>query len=514
MFKIKAVCVSTLSLLLLNACTVGPDYQRPNTKVDEQWTTYNDGVKTTPTQDAAWWKSFNDPVLNNLIEIGYKNNLTLQSTGAKVLQAKAQLAQSVGELYPQQQGVSTSYTRERLGGGGNIYGTNVPSNFDLASSSLSASWEADFWGKYRRAIRADDASFLASMAAYDDALVSLTAEIGSSYVAICMYQAQIAVTQKNIALQKENFQMTKARYQAGKASLSDVEQANTTLNQTEASLPPLKIDLQQQKDALAVLLGTTPGKVDALLGKNKSHIPVAPASVAVGIPKDVLRQRPDVHQAELQAIAQSEGIGAIKAQLYPAFSLSGSFGYSASDVGSSSTSSLFQWSNHTYSIGPSVSIPLFNYGQITNQVRAQDAAFQEAIFNYQNVVLTAQKEVQDGIVSYVESQKSLKSMIAANAAAIKTTQLSITRYEAGEIDYSSVIDAEKNQLNVQMSLIDAQSSVPQGLISLYRALGGGWQIREGHDVVSDDVKKEMKDRTNWGSVLDDSKPPSTTLPSW
>lgn len=511
--KIKSICVATLSCLLLNACMVGPDYQTPNTKVEKQWMQANHGVKTTKTQAEAWWKSFNDPVLNNLIEIGYKNNLTLQSAGAKVLQAKAQLAQSVGELYPQQQGASGNFTRERLGGGGNVYGARIPSDFNIASSSVSSSWELDFWGKYRRAIHANNASFLASMAAYDDALVSLTAEIGSTYIAIRMYQAQIAVTEKNIKLQKENFQMTQTRYDTGKDSLSDVEQAQTMLSQTMASLPPIKINLQQQKDALAVLLGTTPDKIDALLGKNKAFIPVAPSSVAVGIPKDVLRQRPDVHQAELEAIAQSEGIGAIKAQLYPAFSLTGSFGYSASNIRDSSPSDIFQWSNRTYSIGPSLAIPLFNYGQITNQVRAQDAAFQAAIFNYQNAVLTAQKEVQDGIVSYIESQNALKSMTIANKAAIETTKLSITRYEAGEIDYSDVINAEKNQLAVQMSLIDAQNGVPQSLISLYRALGGGWQIRKGHDVVSDDVKKEMKERTNWGSVLD-NKAPSTDLPSW
>lgn len=517
MSKIKSSYIVALSCFLLSACMVGPDYQTPNTNVEKQWMSANESnhaVKTTKTQAQAWWQSFNDPVLNKLIAIGYQNNLTLQSTGAKVLQAKAQLAQSVGELYPQQQGASGNFTRERLGGGKSIYGTSTPSDFDIASSSVSASWELDFWGKYRRAIRADDATFLASVAAYDDALVSLTADIGSSYMAIRMYQAQITVTEKNIKLQKENFQMTQTRYQTGKDSLSDVEQAETALNQTIASLPPLKINLQQQKDALAVLLGTTPNKIDDLLGKNKSPIPVAPSSVAVGIPKDVLRQRPDVHQAELEAIAQGEGIGAIKAQLYPAFSLAGSFGYSASNIGSSSTNDLFQWSNHTYSVGPSISIPLFNYGQITNQVRAQDAAFQAAIFNYQNVVLTAQKEVQDGIVSYTESQKALASMNAAYKAAMNTTQLSIARYEAGEIDYSSVIDAEKNQLAVQMSLLSAQNSVPQGLISLYRALGGGWQIRQGNDVVSNDVKKQMQARTNWGSVLDDKKAPSTVLPSW
>ena len=528
MYKIKAVSVAALALLLLNACTmVGPDYKKPETQVDDQWmnangSSGNHGANTSKTQDAAWWKSFNDPVLNNLIEEGYKNNLSLQSTGMKVLQARALLAQSVGELYPQQQSLSADYTRQSMGSGG-VDSDTRSSTFDIASTKLQASWEPDFWGKYRRAIRADDASFLSSLADYDNALVSLTAEIGTSYVAIRMYQAQISVTEKNIAVQKENLNLVQNRYQLGQVSQSDVEQAITALSQTEASLPPIKTDLQQEKDALAVLLGTTPNKVDDLLLPKKANtksnkIPVAPSSVAVGIPKDILRQRPDVRQAELEAIAQSEGIGAVKAQLYPAFSLTGSFGYSASNMDDSSTNDIFQWSNRTYSIGPSLSLPLLNYGQITNQVRQQDAVFQQAIFNYQNVVLNAQKEVQDGIVSYIEAQKTLKSMTAANTAALKTTQLTLIRYQEGEVDYSDVLNAEVDQLNVQLSLINAQGSVPQDIISLYRALGGGWQIRQGHDVVSDDVKKQMSDRTNWGDMLnansDADKPPSSVLPSW
>lgn len=517
------------ALFLLNACTmVGPDYKKPKTQVTGEWSGIdnrgdNNGAKATKTQDAAWWKSFNDPVLTALIEEGYKNNLNLQSTGVKVLQARAVLAQSVGELYPQQQGLSANYTHQTIGEG-STYADTIPSTFDSAATSISASWEPDFWGKYRRAINSNDASFLASLAAYDDALVSLTAQIGSSYVAIRTYQTQIAVTEKSIRLLTESLALVQTRYQSGQDSLSDVEQATTNLSQADASLPTLKINLQQQKDAMAVLIGTTPDKVDAFLSKGQTKIPVAPSSVAVGIPKDVLRQRPDVHQAELQAMAQSEAIGAVKAQLYPALSLTGSFGYSSSDIGSKSINDIFQWSNHTVSIGPSLSLPLFNYGQITNQVRQQDALFQQAIFNYQNTVLNAQKEVQDGIVSYVESQKSLKAMNAANDAALKTTQLTLTRYEAGEVDYSSVLDAEQQQLAVQTSLVNAQGSVPQGLISLYRALGGGWQIRQGHDVVSDDVKKQMSDRTNWGSLLDqpNHEPPTNTvqklkqtdLPSW
>lgn len=529
MSKIRTISVSTLLILLLNACAmVGPDYQKPETKVTDQWAnTGNQSVKNSSMQEAQWWKAFHDPVLDNLIIEGYKNNLTLQSTGVKVLQARAQLAQSVGELYPQQQEVSANYTHQRVGKS-NQYASVVPTNLETNSASISASWEPDFWGEYRRAIRANDANFLASLAAYDNALVSLTADIGSSYIAIRAYQAQIATTEKSIAVLKQNLQLTQTRYETGQVDLSNVEQMTTTLKQTESSLPTLKASLQQQKDALAVLLGTTPDKIDNFLNTSskdkKSSIPVAPTSIAVGIPKDVLRQRPDVHQAELQAIAQCERIGAVKAQLYPAFRLSGSFGYSASNAGGSSTSDIFQWSNHTYSLGPSLTIPLFNYGQITNQVREQDALFQESILNYQNAVLTAQKEVQDGIVSFVESENTFKSLAAANASALKMLQLTVARYKTGEVDYSDVLNAKQSQLNVQSTLLNAQANVSQSAISLYRALGGGWQIRQGNDVVSDDIKKQMSERTNWGNLLEQQnhesptntleKTKQTALPSW
>lgn len=507
---------------------VGPDYKSPTTEVASKWNTDNNGVKTTPSQDqdAAWWKSFHDPVLNSLIETGYKNNPTLQATGVSILESRAALGQSVGEFYPQQQDISGNYTQEDLGGGSK-FDNVIPSQVDSASVSLGASWEMDFWGKYRRAIRASNASFLSSIAAYNDALVTLTAEIGSGYVAIRTYQAQIVVTKKSIDAQKESLEIAQTQYAAGKTDLADVQQAITNLNKTEASLPSLNISLQQQKDAMAVLLGTTPDKVDGLIQEpinKKTSIPKAPTTVNVGIPKDVLRQRPDVQEAQLQAMAQSEGIGAVKAQLYPAFSLLGSFGFSSSNIGDSSTGDLFQWSNHTVSIGPSLYIPIFNYGQITNQVREQDAAFQKAIFNYQNVVLNAQKEVQDGIVSYVESQKSLSSMSKANKAALTTLELTLVRYRNGQVDYSAVLNSLQQQLNVEMSYIDAQGSVPQGLISLYRALGGGWQIRKGHDVVSEKVKKQMADRTNWGSLLKENnhsvpennaeKREQTLYPSW
>lgn len=520
----KQLSIATSFIILLNACTtVGPDYKRPDVDVQGKYNTDGNGVKTEAVTNDLWWKSFNDPVLDKLIDEGYHHNLNLQSTGVNVLKARAELGQSVGELYPQQQDISGYYTQESLGSG-NRYQDAIPDDVDYNAVTLGASWELDFWGKYRRAIRANDAAFLSSLDAYNDALVSLTADIGSSYVAIRMYQAQLDILNKSIDVYKQSLQAVKVQYANGQASLTDVTRSLSSLNQIQASLPGVKTSLQKEKDSLAVLIGTTPDKIDDLIKEDHVIIPVAPKNVSVGLPKDLLLQRPDVQEAELQAMSQSEAIGAIKAELYPAFSLNGSFGYSSSNVGDSSTSDIFQWSNHTVSIGPSLYIPIFNYGQISNQVRAQDAEFQKSIFNYENTVLKAQQEVQDGIVSYVEAENALDSMTAANLAALKTVKLTLVKYQMGAVDYNTLLNAQKQQLNVAMSLANSQGSVPQGLISLYRALGGGWQIDKGHDVVSDEVKKQMEDRTDWGDLLEDKshqapktekeKIDQTVLPSW
>jgi len=495
----RKIQVMIMAVVLTACTTVGPDFQSPTVQTANHWAGDNRSVRNTPAHTADWWKVFHDPVLTSLIERGYHHNLSLQAAGVSVLQARAQLAQSVGMLYPQQQTLTGNYVYQRIGGS-SLSGL-LPSSFNTDSIGVAANWEIDFWGKYRRAIQSNDANFLASLAAYDAALVTLTAEIASTYVNICTYEKLIQVTQSNIRIQKESLNIALSRFNAGETSLLDVEQAKTQLSETLASLPPLEANLQQQKDALAVLLGTTPNKVGPLLSGGKG-IPKAPASVAVGIPKDLLRQRPDVQQAELQALAQSAAVGVQEANLYPALSLSGSFSFASSNINDSSTSDIFQWSNRTISFGPYLSLPIFNYGQLTNAVRAQDAAFQEAILNYQNVVLQAQQEVQDGIVSYVQSQKAVNSLIQANTSAERSTHLAMIRYKEGQTDYTTVLNAEQDQLSVQTSLTRQQGNVPQGLIALYRALGGGWQIRQGNDVVSDETKMEMAQRTNWGNLLE------------
>ncbi len=490
---------------------VGPDFSTPASSIAASYQPVEGELPAGALADPQWWRGFNDPVLDHLIDLAYRNNLTLQIAGVRVLQARAQLAAAVGELYPQQQAITGAYTDSLQSKNAPGYVPGSQAHIQTAQIGLSASWELDFWGKYRRAIQAQDAVFLGSIDAYDAALVSLTSAVAQTYIAIRTLQQQIAVAQANIGVQTDSLRIATVQFNSGQTSQLDVEQAQTQLSLTEASLPSLKAQLVAQQDALAVLLGLTPDKILPLLGP-PAPMPIAPAAVATGIPKDLLRLRPDVKQAEQQAAEQSAMLGVAKAQLYPAFSLSGSFGFEAGDTHGSSLGDLFKWSSHTVSIGPSVQIPIFNYGQLTNQVRAQDAAFEQSILNYQNVVLQAQQEVQDAIAAYVEAGNTVSRLNAANASAQQSTRLAMIRYVDGASDYTTVLNAEQAQLQVQNSLAQAQGAVPTALVQLYAALGGGWQIAQGHDVVPDSIKADMQKRTNWGGLLTPQAHSAPTTP--
>jgi len=511
-----------ITCLFLNSCMmVGPDYKEPKTSVAKHWVKKNPNVKETCIKDAKWWDVFRDSNLTSLINEGYHNNLSVQSAGVRVLQARAQLAQSVGELYPQQQALTGNYAYNRIGG--SSLQTVLPPSFETALAGFSANWEIDFWGKYRRAIQSNDATFLASFAAYDNALVTLTADIASVYIKIRTNESLIKVTQANIRVQQMSLNLTQHQFKAGQVSLLDVEQAQTELSETQSTLPTLFSSLQSNKDALAVLLGITPDKVDGVLQKHHG-IPVAPSKVAVGIPINTLERRPDIYQARQEAIAQSASIGAIKANLYPAFSLSGTFAFASNTINGNSINQLFNWSNRTITAGPGVNWSIFNYGQITNAVRVQDAAFQQALLNYLNLVLKAQQETQDSITRYIEAKKTEQFLVKANHSATISTKLALIRYREGESDYTPVLDAERQQLRIQTSLTNAQGDIPQALVALYRALGGGWQIRNGNDIVPKQIKEDMAARTNWGNLLkqQNHEPPATKkqkieqlyLPSW
>jgi NodT family efflux transporter outer membrane factor (OMF) lipoprotein len=496
------------SALLLSGCALGPNFIRPKASVSKSWLEAEDKrVKSEPADYRNWWQAFNDPVLNRLIDQAYKENLSLRIAGVRVLEVRAQLGIAVGELFPQTQQLSGSlqYIRpsERTFQGassGSSSTSNTSIRFWQSQIGLGANWEIDFWGKFRRAIASGNASWLASIANYDNALVSLTANVASSYVLIRMFEKRIAIARQNVETQKESLKIAEARYKYGTASQLDVDQAKTVLYNTEASIPPLETQLRQAKDALSVLLGLPPSHlVNELRGS--SDIPVSPPQVIVGIPADLLRRRPDIRNAELQAAAQCAQIGVAKADLYPAFSLTGNFGFVSTDIGKSSLSDMFKWSSRNIQAGPTFQWNILNYGQITNNVRVQDARFQQLLIAYQNVVLTAQQDAEDNLIAFLKAQDRAGFLAQSVEAAKKSLDLAVRQYREGIVDFTTVLIAQQSLLSGQDSLATTLGTVSTSLVGVYRALGGGWEIREGKDLVPPEIMEEMAKRTNWGKLL-------------
>ncbi len=512
----RARRAAALLLLALAGCAkVGPDFVQPNAPVASSWLAADDPrIVSSAPEDPAWWRRFDDPKLTNLIKIAQEQNPSVQIAGVRVLQARAQLGAAIGDLYPQKQQLSGELTYKRLSDHDSPGGLrrNEAENLSLLSSNNSfwftqfgfgASWELDLWGKFRRAIEASDANLMASIANYDEALVSLTAQVASTYVNIRTFEERLRIARENVKAQEQTLDVAEIRFRNGEVSETDSQQAKSEYAQTRSQIPQLEIGLRQNQHALSTLLGRPPSDLADLLGAG-GPVPAAPAQVAIGIPAELLRRRPDIRSAEQQAASQSALIGATKADLYPAFSLSGTFGFLSTDVGNSDLSNAFDWKSRVVSFGPAVVWNVFNYGQITNQVRAQDAAFQAAVLSYQNTVLQAQQEVEDGLVSFLGAQETVALLSEGVAAARRSVDLAATQYRAGAASYTTVLTAQQNLLAQQDQLAVTQGSVAQGLISLYRALGGGWETREDQDFVRADIEEAMARRTNWGGLLQET----------
>jgi NodT family efflux transporter outer membrane factor (OMF) lipoprotein len=490
---------------------VGPDFTPPSAPVAAKWLEAdNPSVDTRNQEYRDWWKVFHDPVLDRLIKIAYDQNLTLVSAGTRVLEARAQLGVAIGEFYPQvQQGTGeVTYI-----GPGHADPTRFPlgltRNFWRDALGLTVNWELDFWGKFRRAIESADAAYLGSIAGYDYVLATLLGDVATTYIGIRTLQTQIKIAQENIVKQKKALAIATAKYQGGTATKLDVYQAENVLAQTEATIPQLTIQLNQGFDALAVLLGMPPQPMEPLL-RGSSGIPVPPKTVAVGIPADLVRRRPDIRAAELAAMTQSAQVGIAEANLYPAFSLTGIFGTAASNVGQNKLKRVFEGRAITFAFGPAFQWNILNYGQITNQVRVEDAALQGLLVDYQNAVLKAQQEVEDGLTSFLQGREWVDYLRQSVAAANAALGLAFLQYNLGTRDFTTVLTAEQNLYTAQSNLATAEGNLSTGLASVYRALGGGWQIRVDNEFVPAATAEEMRNRTNWGELL---PPPGAPQPS-
>ena len=527
--NVQKTSISTISLGLivciisLSACNykVGPDYKTPLTQVSSEWLETGNIRLNQSKEFRDWWRLFNDPVLNQLIQTAYAQNLTLRAAGVRILNARAEVGIAIGDLYPQQQGAEAELSDlrnpflKKLGNG-------LGNSLMYSRIGLMANWEIDFWGKYRRAIEAADAQLMGSIAEYDNLLVSLLSDVANAYIQLRTIEKRLQIAKENVKLQLESQRIADAKFTGGISTQRDVEQATTILKSTQASIPSLERQLRQIKNALSLLMGIPP---DRFVNKffttdGVGIIPAPPVQVAVGIPTDLLRRRPDIRKAEMDALAQSARIGVVVANLYPAFSLTGSFGFVSSNASGSSLGDMFNWGNQFYRFGPSVQWNIFNYGQITNQVRAQDAAFEVNTLNYQNQVLKAQKEVEDALIGFLMSQNSAEYLAESTDSAQRALDLAILQYNEGITDFTTVLTAEQELLRQQDEFAQTLGSISINLVGIYRALGGGWEIREGKEFVPEPIIKAMEKRTNWGGLLAhtpvSTEPPTNLfrLPQW
>ena len=492
---------------------VGPDYSRPPVKTAGEYKptaqtefTESLGENSNKIVDPVeWWESFNDPTLNVLLKQAAAQNLSLQQTALKIYQLQAQLGISDATLLPTAT-LNASYSNSRNSTLQEIL--NNSNNLVFKNAMVQMSWELDFWGKSRRGIQSSLNSYLSGVAAFYSADVSLTADVANTYINIRNNEALIAVAKTNLELQKESLRIATARFKYGATSMLDLSQAQAQYEQTKARIPDLISSLKKNQYAMSILLGEPPDYYEKKYGNTKGTLR-APSELGVGMPIDLLRRRPDVLQAELTAASQSALIGVNKAQLYPTFTLGGTFGYATSNYGNLTTGSLFSWGNNSSNVNAGVYLPLFYRGAIVDQVRVQDAIFQQSLLAYQNQVLNAQKEVEDSLITISTTKSSAEDYARGVVAAKSAADLALERYKSGQNDYTTVITAQQSLLSLENSLVQTKSNELIGYVGAFKALGGGWTAQMIPPKLPETMVTEMNDRTDWGSVLNKVGDPLT-----
>ena len=491
-------------LFLITGCkTVGPDFEKPDAPVADSWLNAEDErVDTSTTAYQDWWKVFNDPELSKLIDTAYQQNLSLQVAGLRVMEARAQLGIATGLKYPQSQSVSGSYTYAResinappLANLPDDVRQQVDRTTGTWGASFDAAWEADVWGKFSRGVEAADANLAASMLNYDAVLVTLTGDVAALYTNIRTLEERLAYAHSNVKLQQQALDLANTRFKEGATSELDVQQAGGLLYNTQASIPVLELSLERTRNTLSFLLGMPPSDLQHLLGTN-GKIPDAPATATVGIPADLLRRRPDVKAAEMVAAARSAVIGVSQAELYPHFGLAGGIG-----VSGASFSDMFDSGATTGFVAPFFRWNIFNYGRIKNNVRIQDARFEQAVTSYQSVALAAAREVQDGLQGFLRTQEQVKYLESAVQATDRAAELALIQYREGATDYTRVLNTQTFLLLQQDALTSARGQVVSNLVATYKALGGGWQLRADDNYVRPETVETMQQRTDWGELL-------------
>jgi NodT family efflux transporter outer membrane factor (OMF) lipoprotein len=465
---------ATIQEWVQNGFKVGPGFHQPPATLASSWIDAGDPkLASLPPPSDGWWSVFRDPVLDYLIDTAYQQNLDLKTAATRVLQAQAQRNIAAGNLFPQTQNLIGDYARVQLSQNFNLFSSPqappLPTNINIWATGFNASWELDFWGRLRRLVESANADLDASVEGYHDALVTLLADVATSYVQVRTYQQRIAYARHNVTLQQGSLALAEARLKQGKATALDVKQARSSVAQTEATIPPLVTGLRQANNHLCLLLGLAPE--DLLPRLFEGPIPTAPPEVACGLPADLLQRRPDVRRALQQAAGQSAQVGVAEADFYPQLGVTGFLGYAASDL-----AHLFAEKSFTGLVLPSFQWKILNYGRVLNNVRYQDARLQEKVLQYQQTVLTAGREVEDALVGFLQNQLQARSLAESVAEAEDAVELVQAQYQKGLVDFNRVFTAQGTLVTQEDQLAVARGNIALSLIAVYRALGGGWQF--------------------------------------
>jgi NodT family efflux transporter outer membrane factor (OMF) lipoprotein len=498
----KSKIIASMAIFFVLACTtgctslreyyqngfkVGPNYCPPCAQVADRWIDEKDpNVSTEPPNDASWWETFNDPVLDSLIQSAYRQNLTLKVAGLRILEARAQRGIAVGNIFPQTQQATGDYTRTNNSKNAPFQSPNL--QFDEWTVGANLAWELDFWGRFRRAVTSADARLDASIYNYDDVLVLLLAEVAQQYVNVRTAEQRLKYAHQNVKDQRQSLDLAVIKYTNGATTKLDVTQGQSNLSQTEATIPPLESARRQAANQICILLAMPPWDIEEMLGRKS--IPSASPRVAVGVPADLLRRRPDIRRAERDVAAQSEQIGIATAELYPHFSISGNIFFDAEKF-----KDLFTGDSLAGNVGPSFNWNVLNYGRLVNNIRVQDARTQQLVLVYQDTVLKANAEAENSLIGFLKFQQQVKYLETSTKAAKESLELVRIQYDQGKTDFNRVLNVEQLLTQQEDQLAVSQGSVAQNLVLLYKALGGGWQIRLGNDEQESEEAAEETEET-------------------
>jgi len=492
--------ISGLTAMLLAACTVGPNFVRPTPAVPPHWSAR---VTAPPAQDqqaaarsavpmsgvteqsadlSAWWSTFDDLQLTSLIERAAKSNLDLRTAMLRIDEARAQRAISAAAYWPKLS-VDASYSRQLLsettptgalfGSVGNLHlpgvaGISIPNPYNQYQLSANASWEIDLFGRVRRSVEAADANVQVSVEDQHSVLVSVLADVAQSYLELRGAQARLYTARENLATNEELLDLTRQRRAAGMTTYIDVSNAAAQATATRAELPAFELQITENINQLSLLLAREP---EALRGEldSPAPLPSVPADVAIGLPAELARRRPDIREAEANLHAATAQIGVAVADLFPRLSLAANGGFQSETAGK-----LLEWASRFGTIGPTLDLPVFDRGR-WKTVRLYDVRAQQAALAYQRTVQNALREVENATAAYGADQQRRRWLDATVIENREAVLLSRQRYETGLSNFIDVLDAERTLQQNQLALAESTTAVTTDLVGLYRALGGGWR---------------------------------------